>query len=403
MDSNLIILAFSAIVIAAYAFDVLCRQVKLPSIILLLLSGIAMRQVFDRAGWTLPYLDDVLPVLGTIGLVLIVLEGALDLKLTHEKKPLITRTLLASALGFVLSLAAIAVALHGWFATDWARAFLTACPFAVISSAVAIPSVVTLPQGPAEFVVYESSLSDIIGVLVSDALLAAKGDISDFALGLGATGIVSLALGIVFTAALYVLLNKLTGHVKHLPIFFALLLLYSLGKQFHLSPLMLVLAFGLLLNNTFLLDRIKWLKQHESESFQQDLAHFKQIVMEGAFFVRTFFFLLLGFSTDLLDFASSTAWIVTAAIVVLIYATRWPLVRALCPGDVTPLVWIAPRGLITVVLFLSLPVSLRIEHFPTGAVMLVVLMTAGLLGWGVRSHAAATAAPPEGAQVEADP
>jgi cell volume regulation protein A len=116
----------------------------------------------------------------------------------------------------------------------------------------------------------------------------------------------------VFTAGLYVLLNRLTGHVKHLPIFFALLLLYSIGKQFHLSPLMLVLAFGLPLNNAFLLDRIKWLKQHESKSFEKDLAHFKHVVAEGAFFVRTFFFLLLGFSTDLIDFASPTAWIASA-------------------------------------------------------------------------------------------
>ena len=241
-------------------------------------------------------------------------------------------------------------------------------------------------------------------MLVFYSLLAAKGDVSDFVLGMGTTGIVSVGLGVVFTAGLYVLLNRLTGHVKHLPIFFALLLLYSVGKQFHLSPLVLVLAFGLLLNNTFLLDRIKWLKQHESESFQHDLVLFKQIVMEGAFFVRTFFFLLLGFSTDLLDFASRTAWIAAAAIVVLIYATRWPLLRALCPKDIVPLLWIAPWGLITVVLFLSLPSSFLVEHFPTGAVMLVVLATAGILGWGIRAYAAAAApASPEGDQVKAQP
>jgi potassium/hydrogen antiporter len=403
MDPNLIILAFSAIVIAAYVFDLLCRMAKLPSVIVLLISGIAIRQVFDRLGWSMPYLDDILPVLGTIGLVLIVLEGALDLELSHDKKPLMLRTLAASIIGFVLSIVSIALALHFWFASDWTRAFLTACPFAVISSAVAIPSVASLSEARAEFVVYESSLSDIIGVLVFYALLAARGDISDFALGLGVTGIVSLGLGLVFTAGLYVLLNRLTGHVKYLPIFFALLLLYSLGKQFHLSPLVLVLAFGLLLNNTFLLDRVKWLKQHQSESFDQDLGHFKQIVMEGAFFVRTFFFLLLGFSTDLVDFASSTAWIVTGVIIVLIYATRWPLLRVLSPADVSPLLWIAPRGLITVVLFLNLPADLRIAHFPTGAVMLVVLLTAVLLGGGIRAHASSAATLPEGAQTPADP
>jgi len=385
MDPNVIILAFSAVVIAAYAFDILCRKARLPSVILLLLSGIALRQFFDRLDWSLPYLDDVLPILGTIGLVLIVLEGALDLKLRRDKLPLVARTLVASVCGFALSLVAIAAALHALFSTDWTRAFLTACPFAVISSAVAIPSVSTLSAQRAEFVVYESSLSDIVGVLVFYALLEAHGDVAEFALGVGLTGLVSLLLGLVFTAGLYVLLNRLTGHVKYLPIFFALMLLYTLGKQFHLSPLVLVLAFGLLLNNTFLLDGLKWLKQHQSESFDVDLAHFKQIVVEGAFLVRTFFFILLGFSTDLADFGALTAWTVTAAILALIYVTRWPLLRALCPADIQPLLWVAPRGLITVVLFLSLPRDLHIEHFPAGAVMLVVLLTALILSAGVRS------------------
>ena len=190
-----------------------------------------------------------------------------------------------------------------------------------------------------------------------------------------------------FTAGLYVLLNRLTGHVKYLPIFFALMLLYALGKQFHLSPLVLVLAFGLLLNNTFLIDGLKWLKQHHSESFEDDLAHFKQIVMEGAFFVRTFFFLLLGFSTDLADFGSLSAWAVTGAVLASIYLTRWPLLRVLCRADVHPLLWVAPRGLITVVLYLSLPDDLRVERFPEGAVMLVVLLTAFVLSTGIRASA----------------
>jgi NhaP-type Na+/H+ or K+/H+ antiporter len=180
--------------------------------------------------------------------------------------------------------------------------------------------------------------------------------------------------------------------VKYLPIFFALLLLYALGKQFHLSPLLLVLAFGLLLNNAFVLERIPWLKAQESATFPEDLAHFKQIVLEGAFFIRTFFFLLLGFSTDLADFAGATVWLVSAAIMALIYATRWPLLRALCPADVLPLLWVAPRGLITVVLFLSLPATLRVERFPTGAVMLVVLATAAVLSVGVRTGEAAAPA-----------
>ena len=46
-------------------------------------------------------------------------------------------------------------------------------------------------------------------------------------------------------------------------------------------------------------------KEHESATFPEDLAHFKQIVLEGAFFICTFFFLLLGFSTELTDSAGA--------------------------------------------------------------------------------------------------
>ena len=166
-----------------------------------------------------------------------------------------------------------------------------------------------------------------------------------------------------------------------------------------MDPNLIILAFSAVVIAAYAFDNL-------CRKVKQDLAHFKQIVIEGAFFVRTFFFLLLGFSTDLADFTSSTAWIVTGVIVALIYATRWPLLRVLCPVDVFPLVWIAPRGLITVVLFLSLPGSLKIAHFPEGTVMLVVPVTAVLLGGGIRASApalAVAAETPEGAQGTTEP
>jgi cell volume regulation protein A len=392
MNPDLIILALSAIVIAAYVFDIVGRRARLPSVVLLLVSGIVMRWVLDGIGWTMPYLGQLLPVLGTVGLVLIVLEGALDLELSHDKKPLLLRTLFVAVTGLVLPLAGIAAALHWLFAADWTRAVLTACPFAIISSAIAIPSTVGLARQRGEFVVYESALSDILGVTVFAALLAAEGDPVAFALTISIATVASVGLGIGFIALLYVLLNKLTGHIKFLPIFFLLMLLYAIGKLLHLSPLVLVLAFGLLLNNTFLLRRIEWLRQHESESFSSDLAQFKQMVAEGAFFVRTYFFVLLGYTTMLADFATATTWVVAGAILAIVYATRLPLLALVAIRDIRPLLWIAPRGLITVMLYLSLPERLRVVNFPEGVLMLVVLLSSVIMMVGIRS------APP----VEAD-
>jgi cell volume regulation protein A len=385
MDPNLAILALSAVVIIAYVFDIVGRRLKLPSVVLLLAAGIAMRRILDGIGWTVPYLDSLLPVLGTIGLVLIVLEGALDLELGREKRSLVARTLGIAVAGLAASLLAIAAGLHYGLGADWPRSFITAAPFAVISSAIAIPSAASLAPHRSEFVVYESALSDIIGVSVFAALTAAQGDAGSFAVHLTVSSAASVVLGTGFIALLYLLLNRLGGHVKFLPIFFLLMALYAIGKFVHLSPLILVLAFGLLLNNPSLLRRLPWLRRRESPTFAQDVVQFKQIVAEGAFFVRTYFFLLLGYNTVLSDFVSLPTWLVAGAILVAVYATRLPLLALVAPRDIRPLLWIAPRGLITVMLFLGLPVESRAPGFPEGVLMLVVLLSAVVLMIGIRS------------------
>jgi NhaP-type Na+/H+ or K+/H+ antiporter len=395
MDANLVILALSVVVIAAYGLDVVGRKFRLPSVVLLLAAGIALRIVLDQVGFAIPYLDLLLSVLGTVGLVLIVLEGALDLELHRKKAALIARTFAAAAAGFTLSLIAIAYLFRLMYDADWTRSLVTACPFAVISSAVAIPSAATLTPERAEFVVYETSLSDIIGIMVFYALLSAGGDPAAFALTLGGSGAASIVVGVVVGALLYVLINRIAGHVKYLPIIFALMALYAAGKAMHLSPLLLVLAFGLLLNNTFLLRRFEWLSRHEGEDFEVTLAQFKQIVAEGAFVVRTFFFLLLGYSTVLAGLAAPRAWLAGIAVLIAVYATRAPLLALIARADLQPLLWVAPRGLITVVLFLQIPDALRVPGFPVDAVMLIVLASAAILSIGIRTgeRARATATP----------
>jgi NhaP-type Na+/H+ or K+/H+ antiporter len=392
MDANLFILALSAVVIVAYGFDVVGRRIRLPSVLLLLAAGIVLRIVLDAVRFAIPYLDLLLSVLGTVGLVLIVLEGALDLELRREKGGLIARTFAAAAVGFTLALLAIGLLFRLMYDVDWTRALVTACPFAVISSAVAIPSAASLTPQRAEFVVYETSLSDIIGIMVFYALLGAGSDPAAFALLLGGSGAASIAVGLVVGALLYVLINRLSGHVKYVPIIFALMALYAAGKALHLSPLLLVLAFGLLLNNTFLLRRIEWLSRHEGDDFEATLAQFKQIVAEGAFVVRTFFFLLLGYSTVLAGLAAPRAWLVAIVVLAAVYATRAALLAVLARADLQPLLWIAPRGLITVVLFLQIPEALRVPGFPVDAVMLIVLASAAILSIGIRTGARTPAA-----------
>ena len=92
---------------------------------------------------------------------------------------------------------------------------------------------------------------------------------------------------------------------------------------------------------------------------------------------------------------SVEAWLVAIAGIAFILASRWVILKVLRQRDIAQLVWIAPRGLITVLLFLSARDTGKLDDFPFGAVMLVVLVTAALTAFAHRGagHAPAVAPP----------
>ena len=96
MSVEVTLIVLSSLVIFSYLFDLIAKQFKIPSVILLLLSGIGLRYLASWLELPIPNFEPILPLVGTIGLILIVLEGALELKLEREKSALI-KSSLASA------------------------------------------------------------------------------------------------------------------------------------------------------------------------------------------------------------------------------------------------------------------------------------------------------------------
>ena len=376
--TNQAILAFAALLVFAYLLDIVGRRFRLPSVILLILTGMGLRQLLDAAGFELQWVNPLVPVLGTIGLVLIVLEGALDLSLSAERRVLILRAAAAAVLGFVACVAAFAAMFQYGLGLETPTAVLAAIPFAVISSAVAIPSSAGLSSGSREFVTYESSISDIVGVLVFYAWLASGGRWPEFAADLLGGGLLSLVVAAIAAIGLLYLINRIEGHVRFLPLLAGLLLVYALGKELHLSPLVLVLVCGLLLNNARLVARVPRLGAMLRDGYEATLGEFKGLVAELTFAVRSFFFLLLGYWTEVGHMREARAAVVAVAVVAAIYLTRRLLLGALRQPEARRLLWLAPRGLITVLLFLAGLDAGQLQGFPFGAVMLVVLATAAL-------------------------
>ena len=384
--ANSAILAVSALLVFAYLLDIFGRRFRLPSVVLLVVTGMIARQLMDRTGLHLAWVDPLVPIIGTVGLILIVLEGSLDLSLRRDRAAMIGRAVASATLGFAICVAAFAALFHLWLALEPAQAALAAIPFAVISSAVAIPSAAGLEPAAREFVVYESAVSDIVGVLVFYAWLQAQGDVAGFAGSLFGGGVISLLAAAAAAIGLIYLINRVDGHVRFLPLLAGIVFLYALGKAAHLSPLILVLVCGLLLNNHRLLDRVAPLRKLVRAGYEETLGEFKGLVAELTFAVKSFFFLMLGYWTDVQHMTEWQAWAVAGAVVVLIYPARRAVLRLLGQADAARLTWLAPRGLITVLLFLAAVETGTLGSFPFGAVMLVVLVTAAATGLAHRNR-----------------
>ena len=386
MGPYTILIGLSLAVILSYLFDLAARATKVPSVLLLLLAGIGFNQAV--AYWDVPFrLPPVLlQILGIVGLILIVLEGSLDLRLTRDKIPVIRRSFLAAVLMLVVQAGAIAALLHLYVAgASWQSCLANAVPLAVISSAVAIPSVAGLTGAKQEFIIYESTFSDILGIMLFNFALQ-----EDFAQGVsvitfGRDVLSILLVAVVSTMALAFLLGRLRGHIKFFLLFAFLVLMYSLAKQYHLSSLVLVLVFGLAVNNADLFLRgprlQRWLHPDQLAS---ELTQLKSLTAESAFLVRTFFFLAFGFSITLVNLISGNLLLQGLLIVAVLTGIRFLYLKYIARTDLIPELFIAPKGLISVLLFYSIPDHLHLGEISENILFMVILLTGLLMMLGLQ-------------------
>ena len=385
-------MAYHAIFIAsffllvAFALERLGRLTGLPAVIMMVGVGLIARPLADTFSISVNGLDAAVSILGAVGLVLIVLEGALDIQLGADRIRTASSAILTAVTGFALCGAIFAAVAATVLELSYYQAAIIAIPFAVISSAVAIPSSQFLPAAGREFVVYESSVSDIIGVLVFFAFINGNGSFAGMATKLVGGGALSLLLSIVCSIGLVLVLMRIDGHIRFIPLLAGLFGLYSAGKILHLSPLIMVLFFGLALNNPRLLTRFKPFKGWLDRDYEATLNGFKGLVRELTFAVRGFFFILLGYWTDLSDLVTIEAWLAAAFVLAVIYAGRFGLLQLFRHELGRPLTWIAPRGLITVLLFLGAKDVLPLPDFLDGTVVVVVLFSAALVAIAQRAY-----------------
>jgi potassium/hydrogen antiporter len=373
--TNYIILALCLIVLLSYFFDITSRYSKIPGVIMLIGLGIVIKLIVDMLGLRIPNMKPILPVIGTLGLIMIVMEASLDLKLERKKTGMIIRSVSSAIILFsifVLISSYILVKFKGYSITS---SILNSIPLGIISSAVAISSSSHLRPGQKEFIVYESSFSDIAGILVFDFILLNQGSLADGLVSFILKGFLTIILAVAVTSILSILLHKTTYHVNYVIILTSVVLVYVLAKISHLPALFLVLVFGLALSNNQFAEQSPVRRFVDFEKFRNDIESFRRILGEITFLIRSFFFIMFGYYTQtkgLLNFDNIvTAFGITAGIFILrlIFFTRVLKMPAI------PLVMFAPRGLITILLFIGIPQVFRIPVISEEVITLVIFFS----------------------------
>ena len=384
MDVNIILIALAVTILGSYLFDLIGKRLKIPSVVLLIGTGILLGELARYVGFSIPYAETFLSTFGTVGLILIVLEGAMDLNLTRDKLPLIGKTLMAAIFIMLACVAGISWLLIYYFEVEFQQAVINAIPLSIISSAVAIPAASSLMKADKEFVVYESSFSDIIGIVLFNYFTVN----SEISVSTGFYELGSMAMIILVAVLLSLLvgyfIDKVTHHVKFVPILAFLMLAYGFGKYYHLSPLLLILIFGLILNNFVLLLRGPLVDLVNIVKMRTDMTQFKQLLAEAVFFARTFFFILFGYEADIYQMAGQETLMLGGIIFGIIVVTRLVGLFIIDRKSVNPMIWFAPRGLITILLFLSIPEHYRMEMVNEGLLLIVIFLSLVLLILGSR-------------------
>lgn len=380
---ELILITLSAVVIVSYVFSMLSRLIKVPSVLLLLTAGIFLRVLSDKYSWGLAIPSYIVEILGVTGLIMIVLEAGLDLKLNRRKLPLIRNSFLAALVIFAVTLAAITGILMGVLEEPFRKCVVYAVPLSIMSSSIVIPSIHSFSRTKKEFLIYEASFSDIIGILVFNYFIDNEkltgASVAFFSLNI----FISILLSLGFSILLFLFLTRSKLNVKFFMVLALLVFLYVGGKLMHFPSLIIILIFGLLVNNWNMVQFPLLKRMFPQEKVAEATSLLHAITAESSFLIRTFFFLFFGFSINYMIIGEANVWEVGSLVVVTLITVRYLYLRFFLRESIFPEVIMIPRGLITILLFYKIPEAYKLESFNEGILFFVILVTAFIMMVGM--------------------
>jgi len=355
------VIAFvGVLVFLAHLFSGIFSKTRIPDVIMLILIGVCVGPVL---GLVAPAtFGQIGPVFTTITLIIILFEGGLALKLGMLRAALGGVMALAT-LSFFVTMAAVAGLAILLTDLEVMPAFILGAIVGSTSEAIIIPLVKQLKvtEETQTLLSVESTINDVLSIVITVALVQAytSGSFKIWSVSgnLLASFLVALIIGFfgafLWSAVLH-RIHVLKNAIFTTPAF--VFIIYGLVEILGFSGAIAALAFGVTIGN---IEQINLPIFRKPDKEPAGLNQIEKIFFsEVAFLLKTFFFVYLGISLELV-----TSWFIIVALIltVVAYALRIPAVKvsirkALPTKDVSVIAVMAPKGLAAVVLA-SIPIQ----------------------------------------------
>jgi cell volume regulation protein A len=351
------------LLVLAFGANRLFRWTRIPDVVVLMATGVLIGPLL---GWARPdQFKDVTHAFGTLALILILFEGGLDLNI-RETVSHFPGGLLFGVLAYGLTTFFAGLVASASLGINHRDGLLAGAAIGCTSSTIVLP---VLQQWKAEksvkiILLLESTLGDILGVLTVGFLIhshqAGGSVVGDFLTGFFSQVAISLVASLLIGFGWSRLLPYLSEQQFWQVLTFSMvLLLYAGTERLGGSGLLAVLGFGLALSN---LSGRRSLIPPAYRFSQVNSEHHEQILnfhAELSFLVRTFFFVLIGVVVELSGLRP--IWPVLLGVTGVIFLARWISIqlsrwswRGLGESDREKILWMLPRGLITIVLAIEI-------------------------------------------------
>jgi cell volume regulation protein A len=384
-----IIALVGIMVFLAHLFTGIFSRTRIPDVLLLIIIGICVGPLLGLA--TPELFGAVGPVFTTITLIIILFESGLALRLSMLREAL-GGALTLAPVSFFLTMGVVA-GLAIWLTDlEVLPAFILGAIIGSTSETVVIPLVrqLRIREETRTLLSVESSVNDVLSIVITVALVQAyvvgEFEIASVSGDLIASFLVALVFGVIGAIMWSVLLNRIHAIKNAMfttPAF--VFVIYGLVETLGFSGAIAALAFGVTIGNieTIRIPIFKTLTVKEAVGLSDTE---KIFFSEVAFLLKTFFFIYLGLSLELIS-----NWLIIVGLILTLVAflLRLPAVKIsirehIPSKDVAIMAVMVPKGLAAVVLA-SIPLQQGIvggeliKNITYGVVLFSIVITAFLV------------------------